>query len=88
MKLRVIVAASAVLAIGTVAYAFARSIAVPVTKSDASTGCKCCTSAECSAPSACGDADVVCPAGHDCFAPDVCPDREVAFPAVAATTGS
>lgn len=87
MKLRVLFACSAVLALGTVAYAFARSISTPAAATEVSTGCKCCT-AECLAPNACGDVDVVCPAGPDCFAPDVCLDHEVVCPADTAPAGS
>ncbi len=39
----------------------------------------------CFDPAACGDREVVCPAGPDCFMPTVCPDRDLVCPADAAS---
>jgi hypothetical protein len=88
MQPRLLLAASAVLAVGTAAFVFARSHAAPAATPDVPSCCSGCTDTECLAPNACGDVDIVCPAGPDCFAPDVCPDHEVICPADPAPTGS
>jgi hypothetical protein len=88
MQPRRLLAASAVLAAGTAAFVFARSYTAQAATPDVPSCCSCCSDAECLAPSACGDVDVVCPAGPECFAPDVCPDHEVICPADPAPAGS
>ena len=88
MRPRLLLAASAVVTVGTAAFVLARSQTGAPVKPDVPSSCSCCTDAECLAPSTCGDVDVVCPAGPDCFLPDICPDHDLICPADAAPAGS